>query len=134
VMKMVTQRIKTLAQKVLSGQTGIGLVETLVAISILGLSAVCFVSSLSVGAMSVNTLGQQAIAQQLLTSEMEILKAAAFDVTGGTYPKVDLPDNYTMTLNVNSNLFSNTNIQKISATVYHNGVAVASLENIKGNR
>jgi prepilin-type N-terminal cleavage/methylation domain-containing protein len=121
-------------KKLFCNQSGMGLAETLVAIAILGIAAVCFVSSLSVGAVSVNALGEQAVAQQLLTSEMESIKAASYDVTGGSYPIVDAPDNYSLTLSVNSSLFSNTNIQKVTASVYHNGVLVEKLENMKGNR
>jgi hypothetical protein len=112
-------------------QSGIGLAEALVAIAILGVSAVCFVSSLSAGAISTSTLQESMIAQRLLTSEMETLNSLQYDITGLSYPVISLPADYNLTLSVNSNIFSNTDLQKITAVVWHNGVQVAQLENYK---
>lgn len=118
----------------LQPQSGFGLVETLVAISILGLSAVAFISSLSAGAISVKTLDEQTIAQQLLTSQMEALRSQNYDVSGNTYSLVAAPDGYSLTLSVNSHIYSDTDLQKITATVWHHGIKVETLENYKGLR
>jgi len=58
----------------LVGQAGIGLVETLVAIAILGVVAVTFMTALSAGSISVNNLAQQASAQELATTQMETIR------------------------------------------------------------
>jgi Tfp pilus assembly protein PilV len=121
-------------KKLLRAQSGIGLVETLVAVAILGVSAVSFVSNLSVGAMSVRTLNEEATIQQLLTTQMETLKGLKYDATGNTYPVISTPDGYNLTLSVDSQIVSNTNLQKITATLWLKGKQVAILENYKANR
>jgi type II secretory pathway pseudopilin PulG len=121
-------------KKAWRSQSGIGLVEALVAIAILGMASVGFVSNLSAGSISVRTLNEAAIAQQLLTSQMETLKGAKYDVTGSSYPIINAPSGYSLTLDVNSKIYANTNLQKITATVWHNGALVEKLENYKVNR
>ena len=115
-------------------QSGIGLVESLVAIAILGVAAVSFVSSLSAGAVAVNTLNEQTVSQQLLTSEMETLKGIAYDINGNAYPVINTPEGYNLTVAVNSHIYADTDLQKITLVVRHNGVQVAQLENYKVNR
>jgi type II secretory pathway pseudopilin PulG len=112
-------------------ESGMGLVESLVAIAILGVSAVSFITSLSAGAISVKDLNEQAIAQQLLTSQMEELKGVSYDLSGRSYPIIKVPEGYDLTLTVNSSIYTNTNIQKITAVVWHDGSQVSQIENYK---
>jgi hypothetical protein len=112
-------------------QTGIGLAETLVAIAILGVSAVSFISNLSAGAISVRTLNEETVVQQLLTSEMETLRGVTYDVSGTSYPIISSPSGYTLTIAVNSSIYSNNNIQKITVLVWHDGVQAGQLESYK---
>lgn len=126
--------LKDLYKTVHCDQSGIGLVEALVAIAILGISAVSFISNLSVGSISVRTLDEAAIAQQFLTSEMETIKGVGYDVSGASYPVLTAPEGYSLTLEVDSTIYPDAGIQKITATVWRDGGRVASLENYKANR
>jgi Tfp pilus assembly protein PilV len=121
-------------KKTFQSQSGIGLVEGLVAVAILGVSAVSFISNLSAGAISVRNLDEQAIAQQLLTSQMETLKGVDYDPTGLSYPIISGTAGYSLTVTVDSHIYTNTDLQKITAAVWRNGAQVAKLENYKVNR
>ena len=58
----------------LHSQKGISLVETLIAVAILGTTIVAFVVSLSVGSLAVNALDKETIAQGLAQTQMEYIK------------------------------------------------------------
>jgi len=133
-MKILNRRCSNKVKRLLLSQKGFGLVETLVAVAILGLSAVSFVSSLSAGARSVNTLDEQVVAQQLLSSQIEYLKDQTYDATGGSYSLIEAPEGYSLALEVDSHIYPDSDLQKITVTVRHHGQAVSSLENYKADR
>ncbi len=120
--------------RALKNQSGIGLTESLVAIAILGVSAISFITSLASGAISVKTLDQAAMAQQLLTSQMETLKAMPYDATGQSYTVINAPEGYRVTLEVNSNIYSDPNLQHIIAVVWHQNTPLSQLESFRTNR
>jgi len=117
-----------------AGQKGIGLVETLVAIAILGVTAVTFMTALSAGSVSVNTLKQQATGQELARTQMETIKASSYDVTGDSYTAIAAPDGYDINIETDSNIYSDTDIQTITVEVNYDNQTVTKLENFKVNR
>jgi prepilin-type N-terminal cleavage/methylation domain-containing protein len=62
-----------------TGEAGMSLAETLVAIAILGVSAAAFITALSTGSIAVNTQDEGVTAQGLAQTQMEVIKAAAYD-------------------------------------------------------
>ena len=113
---------------------GFTLVESLVAIAILGVSATAFISDLSSGSLAVQTLDEQVTSQQLLQTQMEVIKAAAYDPAGNSYTRVAVPDGYTLNVAVNSQIYTNNHIQKITLSVYYNGNLCGTLDNYKVDR
>ena len=113
---------------------GFTLVESLVAIAILGVSAATFISDLSSGSLAVQTLDEQDNCQQLLQTQMEVIKAAAYDPAGNSYTRVAVPDGYTLNVAVNSQIYTNNHIQKITLSVYYNGNLCGTLDNYKVDR
>ncbi|HSW59090.1 MAG TPA: type II secretion system protein [Dehalococcoidales bacterium] len=117
----------------LKNQSGIGLVESLVAIAILGVSAVAFITGLSTGAVSVNTLDQEVTAHRLMTSQMEELKAERYDSSGRSYQIIKTPANYSISLNVKTIENSDSDLQSITVSVSYRGSLLSKLETYKAN-
>jgi type II secretory pathway pseudopilin PulG len=120
-------------RKICRSQKGISLVETLVAVAILGTAVVAFTAALSTGALSTNIHGQEVICQRLAQNQVESIKNQAFNVSGA-YTTVTVPSGYTITLAKSAVPGANTNIQKISITVLLNGVSAFSVAAYKVNR
>jgi type II secretory pathway pseudopilin PulG len=115
------------------GQKGIGLVETLVAVAILGTAIVTFIFALSTGAISVGDNEQETIAQRLAQSQLESTQSAAF-AASGVYPTITTPAGYSLTVNTTSVTGGDANIQKITVTVLRNSVSVFVVSGYKVNR
>lgn len=84
----------------LQGQSGISLLEVLVAIGILGFIGVAFMTSLNTAYRSVGTLDEQTQAEALARSQIEDIKDSAW-LTDGQYPgTIDLPPQYSIVISV----------------------------------
>jgi type II secretory pathway pseudopilin PulG len=118
----------------LNSQKGIGLVETLVAVAILGTSVVAFVVSLSVGSLTVNELDRQTVAQSLAQTQIEYIKNLAFIPGAATYPVLAAPATYTVSVDVSGVPGTDMNIQKITVNVRKDGVDILEVTNYKVKR
>ena len=127
-LKSIRSRLK------LRHEQGIGLVETLVAVVILGTSVVAFVVSLSAGSLTVNEHDKETIAQSLAQSQMEYTKNYAFLPGAGTYPTLAVPATYSMAVNVAAVPGGDTNIQKITVSVQKDSVNIVTISDYKVNR
>ncbi|MBN1191523.1 MAG: type II secretion system protein [Dehalococcoidales bacterium] len=130
-------RFKELLRKSLRapcGERGMTLVETLVAIAILGVIVTTFVPALSAGAISVSAQAEDARVQGLARSQMEMIKAADYDPGGFSYPGIDTPAGYAVNVIADSSLYGSGNIQKITVNVSREGSLIYSLEGYKANR
>jgi Tfp pilus assembly protein PilV len=123
-------RIKNRAQ----GQSGLGLVETLVAVAILGTSVVAFVAALSAGSIAVGEQDEEVAAQRLARSQLEYTKSYSYDPNATTYPTVDVPAGYGLSVVVGSVPETDTNIQKITVTVSRGGDDIFTVADYKVNR
>lgn len=112
---------------------GFTLVESLVAIAILGVSAAAFITDLSSGSLAVRTLDEQVTTQQLLQTQMEVIKAATFDSTGTSYTRLSVPSGYTLNVTV-VQINTDSHIQNITLSAYYNGSLSGTLENYKVDR
>ena len=115
-------------------ERGIGLAETLVAITIIGIMAVAFITALSTGALAVRESDQEAVAQQLVRTQLEYLKSLPYDATGATYPTVDAPADYTISLETNASIYADTDIQKLTVTIYRDGESILTVAAYKVKR
>ncbi len=123
-------QIKNRAQ----GQRGLGLVETLVAVAILGTSVVAFVVALSTGSIAIGLQDEEVVAQRLAQAQLEYTKSYAYNAGAGTYPAIIAPEDYTVSVNVSSIPNTDDDIQKITATVLRDGENVLIVEDYKVNR
>jgi len=115
-------------------QTGLGLVETLVAVSILGTSVVAFVVALSAGSLAVTEQNEAVVAQSLVQTQLEYTKSSTFVPGAATYPAIDTPEDYVIFVEVSSVPDADTDIQKITVTVSRESESILSVSDYKVNR
>jgi len=123
-------RVKNQAQD----QRGLGLVETLVAVAILGTSVVAFVVALSAGSIAVGEQDKAVVAQSLAQTQLEYTKSYPYDSEATTYPTVDTPEGYTISVGVASLPDTDTDIQKITVTVSRESETIMTVADYKVNR
>jgi type II secretory pathway pseudopilin PulG len=108
--------------------------EMLVAVSIVGIAFSVFMTALSISSLSVGTLNEATVAQDLAQRQIEQTKSATYDATGAAYTLVTAPSGYTIGLAVNSALYADNKIQKLTVTITHNAQQVLVVEDYKVNR
>jgi len=123
-------RVKNRAQ----AQRGLGLVETLVAVAILGTSVVAFVVALSAGSIAVGKQDEEVVAQSLVQTQLEYTKSYAYDAEATTYPTVDTPEGYNISVSVASIPDTDDDIQKITVTISRESENIMTVEDYKVNR
>lgn len=129
-------------------KAGIGLVETLAAVAILGTAGVAFVLSLSTGTIAVREGEQEAIAQSLARAQLEYIKNYPYQPAAATYPYVynfdekynpnpiTLPQGYEISVTVSSipQAGGDPNIQKIRVTISREEEELLTIETYKVKR
>ena len=115
-------------------ERGLGLADSLVAVAILGLAVTAFVLALSTGSIAVRVNEQQVVAQRLVQTQLEYVKNYAYDPEATTYPAVDTPEGYTISVAVAPVPDTDTDIQKITVTASHEGEEVLIVEDYKVDR
>jgi len=116
-------------------QKGFGLVESLIAVAILGSTVFMLLGSLSTGSLSVGILYEETISENIGRMQMEYTKSLAFHSAPYVYqPVTEIPDDYSVTATASSITGRDTNIQKITVEVYRNGERTHTLEGYKVNR
>jgi len=128
------QQIKRKNYLLFQNQSGLGLVETLVAVAILGISVVAFTVALSAGSIAVGEHDREAMAQGLAQSQLEYTKSCAFDPGATTYPLVSVPEGYTLSVGVSDVPYTDAEIQKLTVIVRHDDEEIMKVEDYKVNR
>ena len=137
------------AKKLKGNETGLGLIETLVALAILGSIAVVFLSGLATTAKATLIADKRATAESITRSEMEYVKSQDYVIAPWLYelpttpPTWDashtLPTGYNgYTANVTAELLdgheTDDGIQKITVTVKRDDKSVLTIEDYKVDR
>jgi Tfp pilus assembly protein PilV len=112
-------------------ESGISLVESLVAIAILGGGVLTMVLSLSGGALAVQENDHEFIAQSLVRTQMESIKDAPY---AASYDAVSAPADYGVTVGVSDVPGGNENIQKITVEVTLRSDIIMTVVDYKVNR
>jgi type II secretory pathway pseudopilin PulG len=129
-------------------ETGIGLVESLAAVAILGAAGVAFVLSLSTGAIAVREGDQETVAQSLARAQLEYVKNYPYHSAPTSYPyvytynetynpnPVTLPEGYDISLTVGTipQAGGNSDIQKITVIISRNGEDILTIADYKVKR
>ena len=71
--------------RLITGQKGLTLIEVLIAIAILGMIAVPFLTALSTSSRGIIIADERTTAESLVRSEMEYIKSCQYNSTGFSY-------------------------------------------------
>jgi type II secretory pathway pseudopilin PulG len=115
-------------------QSGMSLLEALVAIAMLGGIIVVMVFAMSGGILAVGENAEEVSAQELARSQMEYIKSCVYDPDATTYPTVDMPNDYSISVVVEDVPDTNTDIQKVTAKISRGGDLVMTVTDYKVNR
>jgi type II secretory pathway pseudopilin PulG len=118
----------------IGNESGISLVESLVAIAILGGGVLTMILAMSGGALAVNENDQEVVAQSLARTELEYIKNYTYDSGATTYPAVSAPAGYGISVGVSAVPGGNANIQKVTANITRNGEVIMTVVDYKVNR
>ena len=118
----------------IGNESGISLVESLVAIAILGGGVLTMILAMSGGALAVNENDQEVVAQSLARTELEYIKNYTYDSGATTYPAVSTPAGYGISVGVSVVPGGNANIQKVTANITRNGEVIMTVVDYKVNR
>ena len=119
-----------------SGQT---LMETAVALAILGVTAVAFLYGLTTTSRAVYTADERATAESLAQGQMEWAKNASYSYNATSYSIAPIPDDkdyidYSANITAESLHDPDDGIQKITVNVNRTGKIVFQLEGYKVDR
>lgn len=123
-----------LKRAVMDGQDGVGLVEVLVAVAILGVTLVAFLTAISTGSLGVATTEERVTAENLARSQLEYTKSQAYVTAPASYVTVTPPAGYAITAEASSIPDSDSAIQKITVTVTRSGETLLTVEDFKVDR
>jgi type II secretory pathway pseudopilin PulG len=115
-------------------ERGLGLVESLAAVAVLGITVVAFVVALSTGSIAVREGDQEAVAQSLVRSQLEYIKNYPYDPAATTYPKVAELEGYDISVEVSPIPDTDTDIQQVTVTISRDGEEILTVEDYKVNR
>ncbi len=130
----VTRMLNRLA----SGELGATLIETVIALAILGIVAVTFLSGLATTSKAIIITNKQATAESLVRSEAEYVKNYAYQYAASEYPvdpSLTIPAGWSVPPPVVGLVHATDDgIQKVTVIAEHNGEAVFSIEIRKVDR
>jgi type II secretory pathway pseudopilin PulG len=115
-------------------ERGLGLVESLAAVAVLGAAVVAFVVALSTGSIAVRESDQEAVAQSLVRSQLEYIKNYPYNPAATTYPKVAEAEGYDISIEVSPIPDTDTDIQKVTVTISRDREEILTVEDYKVNR
>jgi prepilin-type N-terminal cleavage/methylation domain-containing protein len=114
------------------GEKGVSLIETLIAIALLGIIGATLTSGMMGIYKATPIASEQDIGKNLAQSQMEYVLQDDYKLS---YTPAPIPANYgPYTASINTASFRDGNIEKITVTIRHNGKEVSALEAYKVNR
>lgn len=132
-------------QTVRHNQSGLTLVEVLVALAILAAVAVIFLLGLSTASRATVVSQERVTADSLAKSQMEYVKSSPYDDVNnpplyGIDPNLLIPEGYGVSVTAehldpdNDGTDDDDGLQKITVTITRNGETIFTLESYKVNR
>jgi len=131
------QRPATLAKlkrALVGGREGVALVEVLVAVAILGITLVVFLSAVSTGSVGVAKTEERVTAENLARSQLEYTKSQTYLAAPASYPTVTPPAGYAISAEAASIPDADSAIQKITVSVTRDGETLVTVEDFKVDR
>jgi Tfp pilus assembly protein PilV len=119
---------------VVDAQAGVGLVETLVAVAILGVTLVTLLAAISTGSIGVATTEERVSAENLARSQLEYAKSQPYSTAPASYATVTPPAGYAISADAISIPEGDSSVQKITVTVTRDGDTLLTVEDYKVDR
>ena len=113
-------------------ERGSTLVEAVVALALIGIIGVCFLSAVATSSSSRLIADESTSGRILAENQMEEIRKMNYALTYDPIPISDEYAGYSTMIDVDP--FRNGSIQKITVTITHRDKEVASLESYKVNR
>ncbi len=129
---MISQCLRKL--KLHRDEKGVALVESLVAVAILGTTVVTLIISLATGSIAIRETDEEVVVQSLARTQLEYIKGYTYDPNATTYPTVSTPSGYTISVSVSSTPDADPDIQKVTANISREGNLILTIEDYKVNR
>ena len=114
------------------GEKGVSLIETLIAIALLGIIGSVLMSGMGGIYKTTPIASEQDIGKELAQSQIEYILQEPYALSYSAAPIPAAYSGYTAT--VTTNTMRDGNIEKITVTIYHNGNYAFKLESYKTNR
>ncbi|MFC1916008.1 prepilin-type N-terminal cleavage/methylation domain-containing protein [Chloroflexota bacterium] len=126
-------------RKFTSHESGLTFIETVVALAILGVISVAFLSGLTNAYKSVFIADEQTTAESLAQSQMEWGKTVPYVIGTTEYTPAPLPGggdyvNYSVNITAEPLHDPDEGLQKITVTIQHFDKEIVELEGYKGQR
>ena len=118
----------------MDGQQGVGLVEVLVAIAILGVTVTVFLAAISAGSIGVATTEERVTAENLARSQLEYTKSLPYAAAPASYATVTPPAGYALSADATSIPEGDSSVQMITVTVTRDGETLLLVEDYKVDR
>jgi Tfp pilus assembly protein PilV len=116
-------------------QSGLVLIETLIAFGVLSLVILGLLSGLMTSSKATITAREQAIAESLARSQLEYIKSLPYSSSYTIDPSIALASGWDIPTPLIELVHgSDDGIQKISVTPEHNGKSILSISTYKVNR
>lgn len=115
-------------------ELGLGLIDALVALAILGTAAAAFVAAIGTSSIMASDVKVDMTAESLARSQLEYVKALPFDKNANDYPSITTPDGYSISTDVDDVPGADKDIQIVTVTVSRSGETLLVVEEYKLNR
>jgi type II secretory pathway pseudopilin PulG len=131
-------KFRRLIRVLIRRESGITLLETVIALAILGVVSVSFLNGLTTASKSVLITDEHSTAESLAENQMEWVKNSVYSYNA-TYSEAPIPDGkdfyqYSASILASPLHTPDDGIQKITVTIQRSGSTVFSLEGYKVDR
>jgi type II secretory pathway pseudopilin PulG len=120
------------AMRFLKNEKGVALIETIIAIALLGIIGGTMLAGMSGVYKTTPVANELDIGKSLAQSQMEYVLQDEYRLSYTPAPIPSTYGDYTATIDTDS--FRDGNIEKITVTIFHQGKEVSGLEAYKVNR
>jgi type II secretory pathway pseudopilin PulG len=118
-----------------SDEDGVGLVETLIAVGILGLALTALLSAVSTGSLASSRSQERVTAENMARSQLEYVKSQPYATPPATYATVTpTAGGYAVSVGAEAIPNADSAIEKVTVTVTRNGKTLFVTEDYKVDR
>ncbi len=120
----------------MGSQRGSILIESLIAVAIMGTIAVGFLGAITTGLLGAGIIEEHHVAENLARTQLEDIKSQPYDISNQYPVTVSPPPGYTVLIDVIdlSPVDYPDSLQKTAVTVYRDERTVLTVETLKVNR